>query len=543
MENKGKIKEIENIDTKAWPLIEAKRILEKINNKEPEKGFVLFETGYGPSGLPHIGTFGEVVRTSFVVKAFKYLAPHIKTKLLVVSDDFDGMRSVPENVPNQELLEKYKGFPLIDIPNPFEGSSKTYGEYMNKKLCNFLDKFGFEYEFLSASKAYRDGIFDKQLIIAAQENQKLLDIMLPTLGEERRSTYSPFLPFDKESGTILTEGVISLDAESHTIKYKNLKGNIVEQKFTSGGAKLQWKCDFGMRWSALDVDYEIYGKDHYPNEKIYQAVSRALKGKGPVNYFYELFLDEDGNKISKSKGNGVSINDWIEYANIDVLSFYMYCKPRTAKKLTIDVISKTFDDYLTELEKYKELSSIVDKKESPIFYIHTEDNLPSSVPVSFSLLINLVSSCNTDNEDVIWSFLSRYNKEFKKNSNKLLDQMVQSSIRYYKKFILVQKSYDIPTDEDAELLTVLQKKLEDMQEDKVVMQMKKAELCQYIQNSVYTIAREREVKQSYWFGMLYRTLLGTKSGPRMGSFIALYGIPQTIELVKKVLSEKNNLSL
>ena len=339
----------EAMNSNAWPFVEARRILESIGNKTPEKGYVLFETGYGPSGLPHIGTFGEVARTTMVRNAFHVISD-IPTKLFCFSDDIDGFRKVPANLPNQEKLAGYLDQPLTSVIDPFE-ETESFGHYMNAKLRSFLDKFGFDYEFKSATEYYKSGKFDEYLMKVLENYDKVMAVMLPTLGEERRATYSPFMPICKKTNKVLQVKIEEVDAKAGTIKYLDSDGEMVETKVTGGNCKLQWKPDFGMRWAALDVDYEIYGKDHLANGPIYTKIAKILGSKGPTQFFYELFLDEDGRKISKSTGNGIGVEEWLKYAPVESMSLFMYHSPTRAKRLYFDVIPKNVDEYLTFVSK------------------------------------------------------------------------------------------------------------------------------------------------------------------------------------------------
>ena len=508
------------IDSNSWAVVEAKRILDKIGGKIPKKGFVLFETGYGPSGLPHIGTFGEVVRTSFVKLAFSQLAPQIPTKLLVVSDDIDGFRKVPENLPNQDDLKKYIGFPLSSVPDPF-AEQASFGDYMNKKLIDFLDNFGFEYEFLSATKAYKNGIYNEYLIKAAEQYQVLMGIMLPTLGEERRLTYSPFMPIDPDSGKVIDKGVIKVDPKTYLIHYLDDNGNEKTVDFRNGGCKLQWKCDFGMRWAALDVDYEIYGKDHFPNEQVYKSICSALGKEPPINYFYELFLDEKGQKISKSKGNGVTVEDWLRYAPIESLSYYMFLKPRTAKRLYFDVIPKAVDEYNMLLQKFT-TQTLEQQIENPVFFVGRGEP-EKNTEISFSLLLNLAATCNPQDEQIMWGFIQKYNPELKIGQNKLLDELVQKSVAYYDNFVKPFKKYKIPDEIEKSWLNLLANEFEKTSDITAAN----------LQNITYEVGKTTELDDKEWFKLLYQVLLGLEVGPRFGTFAALYGVENMIVLIKK----------
>ena len=525
-------------ENKSWPFEEARKIYNKIGGKTPKKGYVLFETGYGPSGLPHIGTFGEVVRTSFVKLAFEKLYPDIPTKLFCISDDLDALRKVPENVPNQEMLRENLGKPLTSIPDPF-GTDESFGWHNNNKLLSFLAGFGFiegkDYNFVSATDCYKNGKHNEMLHNCALHYQDLMNIMLPTLGDERKATYSPFMPIELETGKVIAEGVISVNAENDTIKYIGSDGKEKESSYLNGGCKLQWKCDFGGRWASLGVDYEIYGKDHYPNEPVYRGICKALGCEPPVNFFYELFLDDKGQKISKSKGNGLSVDEWLRYGGKESLALFMYQKPKTAKRLYFDVIPKAVDEYMTYLSKYQQAQdegkTIEELSENPIFFIHyaksgEELKKLGFVPckVSYSMMLNLASVCNPENEGILFDFLEKYDKSIDRNNN-YLKQLVSGAINYYNDFVKPNKRYIKPEGVFLEQFNKLKTELESG----------KYQTEEELQKLVYDLGNEKQLDLKSWFKCLYQAILGTETGPRMGSFIAIYGVENTLKIFDTVL--------
>ncbi len=505
------------LNANAWPFEEAKALLDHIGGKLPQKGYVLFETGYGPSGLPHIGTFGEVLRTTMVRKAFEKISG-MPTRLFCVSDDMDGMRKIPDIIPNASEYKKYLGLPLTKVPDPF-GTHESYGHHMNARLCAFLDRFGFEYEFISATDCYNKGVFDSMLLRVIEKYDDIMAIMLPTLGEERRSNYSPFMPVDPETGQVL-QTEITVDKENKLISYVNPNGNKITAEVTGGKCKLQWKPDFGMRWAHFDVDYEIYGKDHLVNGPIYSAISKVLCDKAPYQSFYELFLDEKGEKISKTKGNGITIDEWLKYAPRESLAYFMYLSPRKAKKLYFDVIPKCVDEYLTFARNYK--TQEVEKQiENPVYHIHNA-NVPNiNFDISFSLLLNLVSACGSEDESVIMGYISKHAKNLE--SDEFFRTLLECAINYYHSFVLPTKKFHIPNDEEKALLLKLSTQFEGINEDAT---------AEEIQNVVYANGRDSNMELRKWFGLLYQVLLGTEQGPRFGSFANLYGIRKTIELIR-----------
>jgi lysyl-tRNA synthetase class 1 len=513
------------LESKSWPFEEARRILEKVGGKTPEKGYVLFETGYGPSGLPHIGTFGEVVRTSFVRYAFQCLAPQIPTKMFCVSDDIDGLRKVPDNVPQQEMVRANLGKPLTSVPDPFQ-THESYGHHMNARLRGFLDGFGFHYDFISATEKYKSGAFDSTMLKVLEKYEELMELMIPTLGAERQETYSPFMPIDKESGVVIDKGVVGVNKQRGTVIYKDAQGVEKEVPVTGGNCKLQWKIDFGARWYSLGVDYEIYGKDHGPNEKIYRRVCEILGGVPPVNFTYEMFLSDTGEKISKSKGNGISVEDWLKYAPSESMALFMYQKPKTAKRLYFDVIPKAMDEYLAFAQSFQNEDD-VKRLENPTFFIH-EGKVPQvNFNLSYSLLLNLASACNPDSDAVLWGFISKYQEGLSAQNSPLLAKMVHAAINYYNDFIKQHKKYRSATEAEKaalnELIVELEKIGHNAEHDGALLQ-----------NLVFQIGKNHGYEKNMrdWFLALYQILLGQDQGPRMGSFIALFGIENFVKMVE-----------
>jgi lysyl-tRNA synthetase class 1 len=433
---------------KSWPFQEAASLLDRFSAGPPAKGHVLFETGYGPSGLPHIGTFGEVVRTTMVRRAFARLSD-LPTRLFAFSDDMDGLRKVPDNLPNADMLARHLGKPLTRIPDPF-GTHESFGHHNNARLRAFLDRFGFDYEFQSASDWYRSGRFDATLRLFLAEHETVRRIILPTLGPERRATYSPFLPICPRSGRVLQVAIDATDVAAGTVAYRDPDdGRLVEVPVTGGHCKLQWKADWAMRWLALQVDYEMSGKDLIPSVDLSSRIVRALGGVPPVNLTYELFLDEQGEKISKSKGNGLSVDEWLSFAPADSLSLFMYQQPKRAKRLFFDVIPKTVDEYLMHLRKFPDQSE-GERRDNPVWHIH--DGQPpdaSDLPVDFSLLLNLASVVHGEDPGILWGFLERYRPGCRSDASNLLRQMVDRAVAYARDFVAPTKRYRAPTPDEA----------------------------------------------------------------------------------------------
>ncbi len=513
------------LQAKAWPFDEARNLLARIGGKTPEKGYVLFETGYGPSGLPHIGTFGEVVRTSMVRHAFETISD-IPTKLYCFSDDMDGLRKVPDNVPNKEMLAENLGRALTSIPDPF-GEYESFGHHNNARLRGFLDSFGFQYEFQSSTELYKAGRFDEALLKILRHYDDIQKIMLPSLGPERRETYSPFMPVCPKTGQVLQVPILERNVERGTVVYKDEDGALAEVPVTGGNCKLQWKPDWAMRWYALDVDYEMSGKDLMDSVKLGGRITKALGGKPPGGFTYELFLDDKGEKISKSKGNGLSVEEWLQYAPQESLALFMYQKPKTAKRLYFDVIPRMVDDYLTFAGKV--VAEEPDRKlENPAWHIHGGAPSSAASPLSFGILLNLAGVCNTEDPAVLWGFVGRYVPEASPENAPFLDSMIGYAIRYYQDFVKPTKSYRAPDDKERAAMEELLGKLENLPDGSP---------AEEIQNQVYEVGKAHGFENlREWFKALYEVLLGQAQGPRLGSFIALYGLQESCGLIKRALA-------
>lgn len=526
--------------SRAWPFEEAAKIVKRYERTGfPET--VLFETGYGPSGLPHIGTFGEVARTTMVRHAFRVLTQDsVKTKLLCFSDDLDGMRKIPDNIPDPAALKPYLHQPLTAVPNPFGGEYESFGHHNNAMLRRFLDTFGFDYEFASATDYYRSGRFDTVLRRAAENYDAIMAAMLPTLGAERQATYSPFLPISPKTGRVLYVPMKHVDAADGTVTFDDEDGSEVTLPVTGGHVKMQWKPDFGMRWAALGIDFEMFGKDHGPNAALYDRICEILGGRAPEHFVYELFLDEKGEKISKSKGNGLTIDEWLTYAPTESLALYMFQKPRTAKRLYFDVIPKAVDEYFSFLSAH-ERQDWPQRLSNPVWHLHNGSLPDHDVPVSFNLLLNLVSASNAENSEVLWGFISRYAPGTTPENHPKLDELVGYAIRYFNDFVLPGKAFRAPDEVEHDALTALDAALGALPADAD---------GEAIQNAALDVARAIERYQDHkrksptggpgvsvaFFQMIYQVLLGQERGPRFGSFAALYGIDNMRALIAKALA-------
>ena len=511
--------------SKAWPFEEARRLLKRYEKAPPEKGYVLFETGYGPSGLPHIGTFGEVARTTMIRRAFELISD-IPTRLICFSDDMDGMRKVPENVPNQELLHANIQKPLTAVPDPFE-EFDSFGAHNNAMLRRFLDTFGFDYEFYSATEFYRSGQFDEILLRAAEKYDDLMKIMLKSLREERAATYSIFLPIHPETGRVLYVPMKNVDAANGTVTFNDEDGKEWTLPVTGGNVKLQWKPDFGARWAALSVDFEMYGKDHSTNTPIYDGICRTLGVRPPEHFTYELFLDQNGEKISKSKGNGLSIDEWLTYASTESLSYFMYQKPKTAKRMHFDVIPKAMDEYHQQLRAYVDQDA--DKRvNNPVFHIHGGNVPESKMVVPFSMLLNLASAAGAQDKETMWGFIRRYAPEATAETHPDLDAAAGFAVRYYNDFVKPTKTFRAPNEQERAALEDLLGRLKSYEG---------ANSAEELQSLVFAVGKDHSFENLRdWFKAIYEVLLGQSQGPRFGGFIALYGLNETASLIEQGLA-------
>ena len=537
------------MSSKAWPFEEARRVLKRYQKAPPEKGYVLFQTGYGPSGLPHIGTFGEVARTTMVRRAFEVLSD-IPTKLICFSDDMDGLRKVPGNVPNQEQMAEDLNLPLTKVRDPF-GTHEGFAQHNNARLRAFLDSFGFEYEFASATEYYTSGRFDEMLLVALERFDKIMEIMLPTLGEERQKTYSPFLPVSPKTGHVLQVPTLERNVEKGTIVYEEPDGERVEIPVTGGHVKMQWKPDWALRWAALGVDYEMSGKDLIDSVKQSSRICGALGKRPPESLSYELFNDEDGQKISKSKGNGLSMEEWLTYAAPESLSYFMYQKPKTAKRLYFDVIPKAVDEYHQQLRAYPGQDQ-TQQLNNPVFHIHGGDVPASDMVVPFSMLLNLASASSAEDKATMWGFIKKYAPDATPETHPGMDAAAGFAVRYFNDFVKPSKVYRAPTDEERAALQDLAKALSSPEAALEAIANKNKAMGrddplpeadfgdeEFLQSVVFAIGKLHGFEPLRdWFTAIYEVLLGASQGPRFGGFIALYGVDETIALIDEALAGK-----
>jgi lysyl-tRNA synthetase, class I len=513
------------MNSKAWPFEEARKLLKRYEKGAPQKGFVLFETGYGPSGLPHIGTFGEVARTTMVRRAFEEISD-IPTRLICFSDDVDGMRKVPENVPNPDALREHLQRPLTSVPDPF-GTHDSFGAHNNAMLRRFLDTFGFQYDFISATEFYRDGKFDEVLLRAAERYDDLMAVMLASLRDERQQTYSIFLPIHPVTGRVMYVPIKQVDAKAGTITFDDEDGSEMTLPVTGGHVKLQWKPDFGARWAALDVDFEMYGKDHSTNTPIYDRICEILGGRAPDHFTYELFLDQNGEKISKSKGNGLTIDEWLGYASPESLSYFMYLKPKTAKRMYFDVIPKAVDEYHQQLRAYVDQDDAA-RLNNPVWHIHGGNPPVSNMVVPFAMLLNLASVASAKDKQGLWGFIKRYAPGASPESHPDLDAAAGFALKYFDDFVKPSRVFRAPSAVERAAMLDLAARLKDWDGGLD---------ADALQTMVFAVGKDHGFEPLRgWFTALYEVLLGASQGPRFGGFIALYGVDETVALIETALS-------
>ena len=507
--------------TNAWPFVEAKKLLRERKSFIEKKGKIVLQTGYGPSGLPHIGTFGEVARTSMIVNALNKMTD-IPKEIITFSDDMDGLRKIPDNIPNSKKLEENLHKPLTSVPDPFDKYS-SFGEHNNEMLKKFLDEFNFIYSFKSSTQLYKSGYFNETLKLILKNYKNIMNIIIPTIGKERQKTYSPFLPICPDSGKVLEIPVLEIDEKNSKIIFDN-NGKKLEKSILDGNCKLQWKVDWAMRWYAIDVDFEMYGKDLIESAILSTKIIKLLGKTNPSGFSYELFLDEKGEKISKSKGNGITIDQWLKYASPESLSLFMYQNPKRAKKLYKEIVPKAVDEYLDFIEKSKtqdDLQTLM----NPVWHVHNGKIPKENNIMSFSMLLNLVEASNSDSKDLLWKFVKKYKADISEKDQPIFDGLISYAIKYYIDVIKPNKKYKKPNKEEKLALQALVKTL-----DECTDKMNPED----IQTKIYAVGKDNGYKENLrdWFKLIYEVVFGDENGPRMGFFISFFGTSETKELIK-----------
>tara|TARA_Y100000992_G_scaffold280800_1_gene228131 strand:- start:317 stop:1882 length:1566 start_codon:yes stop_codon:yes gene_type:complete len=510
--------------TSSWPFVEIRKLLKDRKDIISKKNKITFQTGYGPSGLPHIGTFGEVSRTSMMINVLNHIK-EIDSELITFSDDMDGLRKVPDNIPNDKILHDNIGKPLTDIPDPFK-KYKSFGEHNNKMLVEFLKKFNFDFIFKSSTENYKKGIFNDSIKRVLEKYDDIMNIILPTLRSERRKTYSPFLPICPDTGKVLEIPVIEMDKKNNNVVFDN-NGKKMKVDILNGKCKLQWKVDWAMRWFTFDVDFEMYGKDLIESAILSSKICEAMGKKSPNGFAYELFLDEKGEKISKSKGNGITIEKWLRYASPESLSLYMYQNPKRAKKLYPDVVPKAVDEYLSLIEKYSKQKPN-EQLLNPVWHVHRGSPPKEKIVMPFSMLLNIVGSSNAKTKDVLWKFIKKFHKEIDPKDHKILNELTDYAINYFIDEVEPKKRFKKPNKNEKKALENLIGVLKNVSQNTP---------AEEIQTKIYTAGKENGYSDNLrnWFKLIYEVCFGEENGPRMGFFISFFGVKETIDLMEKKL--------
>ena len=514
--------EKDNLDkTNAWPFVEAKKLLRERKTYIEKKGKIILQTGYGPSGLPHIGTFGEVARTSMLLNALNQISD-LPKEIITFSDDMDGLRKIPDNVPDSEILKKNLHKPLTQVPDPFK-KFKSFGEHNNEMLKIFLDKFNFNYTFKSSTQLYKSGFFNETLQLILKNYQGIMEIIIPTLGKERQKTYSPFLPICPDTGQVLEIPILEVIRDQSKIIFDN-NGKKLEASILDGNCKLQWKVDWAMRWYALEVDFEMYGKDLIESAILSTKIVNLLGKKNPSGFAYELFLDEKGEKISKSKGNGITIDQWLEYSSPESLSLFMYQNPKRAKKLYKEIVPKAVDEYLDCIEKGKKQNDL-QLLMNPAWHVHNGKIPDEEIIMSFSMLLNLVEASNADSKELLWKFVKKYKKDINENNYPIFDKLVGYAIKYFNDVIKKNKKYKKPNEKEKKALDSLVKTLDNCNDEMSP---------EDIQTLIYSTGKENGYEKNLrdWFKLIYEVIFGDENGPRMGFFISFFGVNETKQILK-----------
>ena len=512
--------------TSSWPFVEIRKLLKDRKDLIKSRNKIIFQTGYGPSGLPHIGTFGEVARTTMMINALNHIHD-IDTDLITFSDDMDGLRKVPDNIPNEKVLQENLGKPLTSIPDPFK-KFDSFGKHNNEMLKDFLNKFNFKFNFISSTENYKNGKFNNSLMRVLEKYEEIMETILPTLRSERKKTYCPFLPICPVTGKVLEIALLEMNKKKGTVVFDN-NGKKLETEITNGKCKLQWKVDWAMRWFTFDVDFEMYGKDLTESAILSNKICKILGKKPPNGFAYELFLDEKGEKISKSKGNGITIEQWLRYASPESLSLYMYQNPTRAKKLYSDVVPKAVDEYLSLIEAFPK-QNVKEQLLNPVWHVHNGKPPSEKIVMTFSMLLNLVGSSNAESKEILWKFIQRFHPDITPDKYIILDQLTEYAINYFRDKVEPNKKYRVPDTNEKKVLINLVKKLEQ------ITQRTKPE---DIQTIVYSTGKENgyEKKLREWFILIYEVIFGTKDGPRMGFFISFFGVKETIKLINEKINK------
>ncbi len=513
---------------KEWPFVESRRILDRLERLG--KSSVTAETGYGPSGLPHIGTFGEVARTSFVLQALATVAPKVESRIIAFSDDMDGLRDVPKNLPNGQMLTSHLGKPLTAIPDPF-GQEKSFAHYMNHRLRDFLDSYGFRYQFASSTESYASGVFDEGLRRIMGNYDAIRDLFTATIAEEKRAAWSPFFPICESCGRVYSTRVTELDTKGFRVAYAcdaplagkyGSCGHTGSTSVLGGTCKVGWKVDWALRWFSLGIDYEMHGEDLLDSARLSSKIVKILGGEPPELFKYELFLDEKGKKISKKIGNGISLEQWLRFAPVDSLLYIMYVKPQQAKKMGLPILPEILDQYLELVAEYD------GAEDSPVPFISRLSHgahagkLEGQKTITYSLILELILALNQDDPRIVRDYLLKYQPAIAGNVA-YYEELIKDALAYYREVLLPSRKAEPADHLMDDTLRALRDELARLEAAGT------APDADALQTMAFQLAKDRDVKMKDWFRALYRVFLGQSQGPRIGSFIALLGYKDCIE--------------
>ncbi len=522
----------ERTELDLWPYEEARRLAERVSSYPPERA-VIFESGFGPSGLPHLGTMGEVLRPAYVQHAFQVLGQVLEeadsssaayrrpSRLVVFIDDMDGLRKVPESIPNREASAAFLGQPVSRIPDPFGECHPSFAAHMIALLEKFLEPVEVSYELMRSSEMYASGRFDDALKLILEKHAEIIRIVTPTLREENRAGWSPVMPLCPACGQINSTLVTAYHPERATVEFSCERsfggshgcGFRGEQSVLGGKAKVQWKVDWALRWYMLSVDYELYGKDLIDSARLSGQILRLLGGRPPLGFAFEMYLDEEGHKVSKSIGRGVGVEQWRRYAPIEVLKYFLILNPRRARKLFLESIPQYTDEYLDALRAWGAADRRA-RRNSPLeFVLQSQSARRFNSTLSFGLVMNLVAALGSSERELIWRYLVHYDPAIEGDADtmKLTRELMECALNFYRDFIEPAKFHYTPSDGEREQLRALSAWLAQNGEAG----------AEDIEKAIYELGRQHYDKPGKIFPLLYRVILGQERGPRLGAFIRL----------------------
>lgn len=521
-----------------WPHNEAERVALRLHDTDKT---AVFETGYGPSGLPHIGTFAEVVRTSYVIKAFRFNYPKRAYKLIVFSDDMDGLRSLPENVPNHALLQEHLGAPLSSLPDPF-GKESSYAAFMNGRLKHFLDYYGFEYLFESSTNCYHTGVFNTALKRVMDNHEAIRNLFIKTISPDKRATWSPFFPICEHCGKIYTTSVLNIHPETYEITYRCDRdekayrscGHEGRVSILNGKVKMGWKVDWAMRWYTFGVDYEMHGKDLLDSASLSSKICSILGATPPLTYKYELFLDENAAKISKKIGNGISMEQWQSFAPVGSLLYFLLDEPNRARKMGMPILPRLVDNYITALK-----NETAEEPGSALWFVdslqhHHDASDIDKTDISYSLLVNVAENLGSDDAELLYDYARRYDATVEENAE-FFRPLCHHVLAYIKDTNSRRPGTVLGQLPPGDYFSALQSLSVDLD----ALADANSFRGEMLQNLVFAVGRKHGLEPGNWFRFLYETLLGKTQGPRLGSFFAMLGPDKVRALLHKAINSSH----